>query len=270
MASTKKMLKENLETKEDLIQWIQETPDALPFLEDVWENAVQKAENATSNQEQYFKDLEDGLIDVNARKPVFLTNPVKQYFRLSSLPQYRKRASEIMGVFDAKEDSVAKKKIMEVYFESEEEENKQESFNEITSWINMFGNPVERQYLKQRYANYYDNYQINEGADRTSLLRVLSLEIELYRFNMARANNKKVDITAEQKLTKMLQDTYDTLKWNTKQRTGQDENAGNAFTIWIDRQMKNGGFVPPKTEYKKDELDLLMEEIPLAVRRMLD
>jgi hypothetical protein len=60
------------------------------------------------------------------------------------------------------------------------------------------------------------------------------------------------------------------MKWTKKQRSMTDEMAQNKFTIFMDKQAKNGKFTPEHHEIPKDEIDLLLEIIPEAIRKMFD
>lgn len=112
--------------------------------------------------------------------------------------------------------------------------------------------------------------EINDGADRISLSRILSLEIELYRINIKRAKGEKIDIGQEEKLTKMLRETLESMKWTKKQRSAMDDMAQNKFSVWMDKMAKNGKFTPEHHEIPKDEIDMLIDIIPKAVAKMFD
>ena len=267
---TKKELRKGVETKEDLIRYL-DNVEGMPFLEELWDLCVEKAE-ADKNKQQPM--LEKTYIDANGNKTTktvaagtIIPNPVGHYFRMMGLPQYKKKAVEILNEKEAKEAmDESQSEIMEVAFD----DDSGEQYNEIIAWINMFPNAKERQYLRQRYASYYDNYDINEGADRVSLSRILSLEIELYRINAKRATGGRVDIVQEEKLTKMLRDTLESMKWTKKQRSAAEDMAQNKFTVFMEKMAKEGRFMPEEVEAPKDDIDALLEIIPKSVAKMLD
>ena len=263
------MEKSDVTNKEELIAYLDSNGDGIPFLEELWDICVKKA------KENEDKDVpikvvkttkKDGTVVESRRTAgVLIKNPISFYFRLYKLPQYKTKALSLLDQKDEQTDD--EKEIMDVYFDDDSDED---SFNEIIQWINMFPNPRERQYLKQRYTHYYDNYEINDGADRTMLSGILSLEIELYRINVRRAQGKSIDILKEEKLRKMLRESLEAQKWTKKQRSAVDEMAQNKFTIWLDRQVKNGGFIPEEHEIPKDEIDYLLEIVPQKTREMLE
>lgn len=259
--------KENLQTKEDLMIYI-ENVEGLPFLEELWEICVEKAKENEGKEvpmiEKKVKDKDGNVVVKRQVAGALITSPIPYYLRMFKLNQYKKRAIELQEEISHMDGSKAE--IMETYFDEESTEE----FNEIINWINMFPDGKERQYLKQKYVSYYDNYEINDGADRISLSRILSLEIELYRINIKRALGKAVDIGQEEKLTKMLRETLESMKWTKKQRSATDEMQQNKFTIFMDKMAKNGKFTPEHHEIPKDEIDMLMEIIPEAVRKMFD
>lgn len=262
------MEKKDIKTKEDLMFYLESNGEGIPFLEELWEKCVKEAKE-NENKEQPTKITKitkaDGTV-VERKTPagVVIKDPISGYFRLYKLKQWKSKA--IKQLSKEKLDSETQKEIMETYFD----DSGDDSFNEIVQWINMFEIPSERQYLMQKYSYYYDNYEINDGADRTMLNGILSLEIELYRMNVKRAQGKQVDISKEEKLRKMLRESLEAQKWTKKQRSAMDEMAKNKFTIWLDQQVKNGGFMPNEVEYPKDEIDQLMEIIPISTREMLE
>ena len=274
MAKKKKVVEKvtrpKLTCKEDVIIYIENSPDELPFVEEVWEKAVEKAE---ANKKSAPPIITHTITDENGNttskkivKGVKSTDPVSVYWSYMNLPQYKKKAYQILEEEQLQERT---QEIMDVYFDEEEDEESS-TYNEIVAWINIFPLKDERDYLKQRYAHYYDNYEINDGADRTMLSGILSLEIELHRINIKRAKGQAIDISREEKLRKMLRESLEAQKWTKKQRSALDEMGQNAFTIWMEKQSKNGRFVPEHHEISKDEIDFLMDTIPEAMRKMFD
>ena len=259
--------KDGVNTKEDLIIYIEQV-EGLPFLEKLWDKSVELAKKNEGKEQPMIEEIvtdKDGNQTVKRKVGgCLITNPISYYFKMYKMPQYMKEAMRIQDEIDYMNN--AKSDMMETYFD----DDNQEEFNEIINWINMFPDGKERQYLKQKYVSYYDNYEINDGADRVSLSRILSLEIELYRINIKRALGKSVDIVQEEKLTKMLRETLESMKWTKKQRSASDEMQNNKFTVWMDKQVKNGGFKPEHHEIPKDEIDMLIEIIPKAVAKMFD
>jgi hypothetical protein len=259
--------KEDVKTKEDLIEYL-DTVGELPFLEELWEECLIKAEENKDKEvpmkEVKVKDKHGNVTIKNKVAGVVIKDPVKWYFRMMGMTNWKKKA--ILLAEQRKIDSESRQEIMEAFFG----EDDTQEYDDIAAWINMFINPEERQYLKQRLSHYYDNYDINDGADRVMLSGILSIEIELYRINMKRAQGKAIDIVKEEKLRKMLRENLESQKWTKKQRSATDEMAQNKFTIWMERQAKQGKFIPDHHEIPKDEIDMLIEIIPEAIRKMFD
>lgn len=263
-----KVTRPKLQSKEDLIIYIENTPDELPFVEEIWEKAVAKAKeneslptpiDTVTSVDEFGNETTKKV--VRGSRP---TDPVSIYWSYMNLPNFKKKAIQILEQEQLDEST---QDIMDTYFEEDDESIQ---YNEITAWINMFPLADERNYLKQRYAHYYDNYEINDGADRTMLSGILSLEIELQRINIKRAKGQAIDILREEKLRKMLRESLEAQKWTKKQRSALDDMAQNAFTIWMEKQSKNGRFTPEHHEIDKDEIDFLMDTIPVAMRKMFD
>lgn len=264
-------LKKNIKTKEDLEIYLEQA-EGLPLLEDLWERCVQKAKESEGKEQPM---IEKTYIDKDGNKTTRLmphgfwsTNPINHYLRMFKMKQYLKQALVLKDelAFAEKIDSESASEIKEVYFD----DDSGEKYNEIIEWINMYPIEKERNYLKQRYTDYYNNYEINDGADKVMLKRILSYEIELYRMDEKRALGKAVDVIREEKVSKMLRETLESMKWTKKQRSASDDMAQNKFSIWMERQTKNGKFTPEHHEIPKDEIDMLIDIIPVAVRKMFD
>ena len=247
-----KEARRQLTTKEELEEYLN-TYEDLPLLDELWETCVKSAKKNAD-------DIANGDVLQGNRS----INPCTLYFSRMSLPQYRKKINELKMSedYDADDLSESASEAMELLDDSGEQSN------EIILWIKMFPKLNERKYLMQRYANYYDNYEINDGADRTLLARILSLEIELFRINCDRAIGKSVDINMEEKLTKMLRDTMESMKWTKKQRSQMDDMAQNKFSVWLDRLVKEGKFVPERHEIQKDEIDYFLELQMSQIKKM--
>lgn len=263
-----KVERPKLNSKEELMEYIENAPDELPFVEEVWEKAVAKAKENESLPlpRKTIKTTDEfGNEEIKSvSNGVRTTDPIGIYWSYMNLPQYKKKA---IALQEKEELSTSAQDIVNTYFEDDDESMQ---YNEITAWINMFPIVEERNYLKQRYAHYYDNYEINDGADRAMLNGILSLEIELQRINIRRARGQSVDVAREEKLRKMLRESLEAQKWTKKQRSAMDEAASNKFTVWLDKMAKDGKFIPEVVETPKDDIDMLLEIIPQAVRKMFD
>lgn len=273
---TERVERPKLNTKEELMHYIERAPDELPFVEEVWQKAVAKAEeNKTLPPPIRTKTVVDEFGNKTTVKEVAgarATDPISVYWSYMNLPQYRKKAEEIALENEFKDKCLvqAENSYSNDIISLSYEEYEPQQYNEILAWIDMFPILDERNYLKQRYEHYYDNYEINDGADRTMLSGILSLEIELHRINIRRAKGQAIDIGREEKLRKMLRESLEAQKWTKKQRSAMDDMAQNAFTIWMEKQSTNGRFTPEHHEIDKDEIDFLMETIPEAMRKMFD
>lgn len=254
--------------KEHLIAYLEANAGIeLPFVEEVWEQAVIKAEEA-QNQVNPTKEVTITDIDGNVTTKVTpagtrVTDPVKYYFRLMGLQQNRNKAILIQE--SKVEESESKREILNTYFD---DDVATEYVDEITSWIALFP-PQERQFLKQRYASYYDTYDINDGADKGSLKGLLSLEVELHRIDIRRAGGKSININDEKKLREMFDNTFQSLKWTKKQRNAREDMAQNKFTIFMDKLVKDGEFKNNPKHYDPDEIDFIINTSLEAQKEML-
>ena len=266
--STKPILRPEINDKEELIAYLNANPETeYPFVEEVWESAVKKAKE---NEDKDVPTKTTITIDKDGNEIVkkqvagtIVTDPVKYYFRLMGLKQNKKKG---IALQEAKlEENENKQEILSVHFDDDKDTT---YTDEITSWIALFP-PNERQFLKQRYASYYDTYEINDGADKSSLKGILSLEIELYRIDLRRASSRTINIGDEKKLREMLESTFQSLKWTKKQRNARDDMAQNRFTVFMDKLVKEGEFKPNPKEYDPDEIDFIIQTALDAQREML-
>lgn len=258
--------REDVHSLEELQDYLRDHEDKeLPFNERCWNDAVLKCEEnvikmATNGPSTYEKvSYRNGKKVVSTVQRSLITDPIKQYFKMISLKTYRDES--ILA------DAEKKAYISEIADVTLDEQI--EVSNEVVLWLNRIKDPLEKRYLKGRYVKYMGTYEINEGADMLSLKRILSYELETYRIDNQRANNKPVDALYEEKITKQLVSILESLKWTKKQRSVIDDMAQNKFTIISEKWYKEGGFVPKKYEYDKDEIDLAIELNIESVKELL-
>ena len=260
----------DFETREQLETYLRENPlTELPFLEPLWDKCLELCE---VNKNKTMQTVENKVTDRDGNVTItkkgisnVITNPVQQYFKMIALPQYRKKGEALRdsAEYDLTQSNT-QKEILQVHFNAGNDVFE----DEIISWINMF-KPIERDFLMKRYASYFDQYEINEGADKASLKRILSYEIALYRIDLKRVKAQGVDTNDERRLSEMLNNAFESLKWTKKQRSAKDDLAQNKFTVWMDKQVQDGGFTPKKHTYEKDEIDFLIDTIIDSTREML-
>lgn len=259
---------DNIETKEDLIYYLKTHDNEPDFVEECWVAAVEAARNNEEKGGYSYKTVikkdKDGNEVHEEKATKLITDPVKQYFKMCGLPKYRRQAQKNMVLGQPKDEWI--NKINETYF-ADDSENLND---EIVAWIEMIKRTEEQSYIRSRYANYMNNYEINDGADKTSLKGILSMELALYRIDVLRANGKDTSLAEEEKLRKAVRETFDAMKWNKKQRNLREEMAQNKFTVWMDNMVKEGTFKSNPKEYPKDEIDFLIETSVEAQRKMLE
>ena len=269
----------DITTKEELILYLESNPELEPpFYPALWDECVAAAE-AVANEAN--TDSGDGTEPKSLyRAGNKSTNPVMHYFQRNHLPYNVKRANayrasitgkDVRNMIDEAKNTAEAIGLIEPKDDEDQQYGEEYSdlpMDDIAAWIMMF-RPNERKYLNERRANYYDQYEINEGADKTSLKRILSLEVELYRIDIKRAKGIGVNLSDEKKLQDNLMTLYENMKWTKKQRSAKDEAAQNKFTVWLDELVKNGGFKPTKKEYPKDDIDFLLETYIDAAREMM-
>mgnify|MGYP004454664787 CR=1 FL=1 len=260
IARTRRVRPKNLREREELIEYLERNCDIeLPFLEELWNVCVEKAIN-DAEQTQYYTNVETG--EQVKRKGFWSDNPVSWYFKMANMNGWKQKAvAKREGIVEQLSES--KKVIADVYTDG----NIQDT-NEIIDWINLFESH-ERAYLMKRYTYYFDVYEINEGADRVLLKRILSYEIALHRIDLKRASRQQVNIQEELKLSDALNSCLESMKWTKKQRNAREDMAQNKFTVWLDSMAKEGEFKPTPHTYPKDEVDFLLETYIDSAREMM-
>lgn len=252
-ASPKHNRPKDIYTKEELTAYLEANKNIeLPFVEALWQDCLKKA------------DSDRKLIEAGKEKKGFKSaNPVAHYFRLCGLRKWKNMARNLEEEqYNEEINSGERPAPIEI------SEEAAEYANDILVWINMFP-PTEREYLRERYSNYYDQYEINDGADKILLKRILSTEIALYRIDIRRAMGQTVNLLDEKKLNEQLTSLYESMKWTKKQRNIREDLAQNKFTVWLDNMTKEGGFVIPEKHYPKDEIDFLLDTYIDSAREMM-
>lgn len=262
-------LRKKVTNKDDLIIYLNSHPDSeYPFVESAWDNAVKKCkENEGKQDKETYKLVidEDGFEHKKKTHTTkWITNPCRMYFKLMSLKNYATIGEALK--YEKKKEYENEREVVKVYLNKDEE--RQRNDNEILDWIEMFA-PDEREFLKKRYYSYYDTYDINDGADRVTFKRLLSLEVEAFRIDVLRAEGKSVNINDEKKINEMLQSTLESLKWTKKQRSARDDMAKNRFTIWMEDMATTGEFVIEDKEYPKDDIDFLIDTMLKSTAEMM-
>ena len=262
-------LRKKVTNLEELKRYLNAHPDSeYPFVEIAWNDAIRKCkENEGKEPKVTWKVVIDSDGIERKRKTSttnYITDPCRMYFKYMSIKKYSAMGRALRDKIRSEIDN--EREVFKIYLGDKDEAPRTE--NEILDWIEMFG-PDEREFLKKRYVSYYDTYDINDGADRVTFKRLLSLEVEAFRIDIKRARHDSVDINEEKKITELIQSTLESMKWTKKQRSARDDMAKNRFTVWMDNLAKEGKFEVPNKEYKKDDIDFLIDTILKSTSEML-
>lgn len=273
----RKRLRKKVTNLEELKEYLYQHPDLeLPFLQEAWDDAVEKSKQAKKFNEEnlyhYTTDENGNQVKTQTNKRKKIENPISLYFKLMSLNKYAKAGEELLPKEFKDGDTIRNKGELKIIVSDEDSERAtvDSEQDEILDWIDMFQDTDERVFLKKRYHSYYDTYDINEGADKAALKRLLSLEIQSYRIDMDRAERIETNINDEKKINEMLQATLESLKWTKKQRSVREDMAKNRFTVWMDNMVKEGKFTPHHKDYPKDDIDYLIDTVIKGVRGMFE
>ena len=267
--------------KEQLETWINEQSilgKEYPWSEACWLDSVKHAEDVKKAKK------EDPNIGGNYVKGVLVSkratgryteNPLTNYFCLRHLKQYS---------FDDKltlkeEIQIKKEEIKQEYGIAVISSEKFTDCSEITdaskdtlwfeNWINSFNAP-EQAYLRSRFRNYMNDYEIVATADQSMFMQILATELLLYRLNLKIAkptydptvNDTKLRETLSNQLKSFLSEQ----QWTQKSQ-GKKDNGETRFTSTM-MKWYNEGYTTPDIIIEPDEIDLIMNDMRDAMENM--
>ncbi|WP_336786942.1 hypothetical protein [Paenibacillus sp. MMO-177] len=248
-----------METKEELVAYLEANQEIeLPFNEEVWDKAV----DATADKDRKFKEIKTTDFEgkeVTKKIPNGSVSPVGKYFQMMALPQYRNP----VDTSELDDDWLDEESETELDFDDEEKEET------VSTWIQMFFDGIganDRKFVVDRLSNYYDNYELNEGADKFQAAKAVLDELEMR--NLIKMRNKGKDVEARiEKCQKSYLALLDSLKAQKKQRGAGDDEGKNKFTLFVDELEKEGRLVEKKdTSYTSDDIDRLLVEFEQSMR----
>jgi hypothetical protein len=262
-----------LNSKEELIAYLEANKDLeYPFNEEAWNIAVEKTKDKETKYKEMITTEFDGKKKVK-KIPNGAISPVGKYFQLMSLPQYRKGKTldeEPIFVEDDYNDELPAMDDQDDENENEDDvtdEEEKEKQTQVTSWIDIFFagySPLDKRFIRERLGNYYDNYEINDGADKLLVTKAVADELEIMNLTKQRAKNKDVEKRLET-VQKGYLSLLDSLKALKKQRGAMDGEGKNKFTIWLDTLEKSGEFKPKKIEYENDAIDNMIVTLERSI-----
>jgi len=240
-------------TKEELIAYLEQNKDTeLPFNEVVWDLAVK----ATEDKERQFKVMSQTEFDGSTKTkkiPNGAVNPVSKYFQMIALPQYQKpMQDEIIE----EEDSVI----------ISTDDDEKSDFVDGLLGVFFSGYPSQdKKLIKERLSDYYDNYELNEGADKLLVIKAVADELEMA--NLTKKRIKGVDVEARlEKVQKGYLSLLESLKALKKQRSAMDDEGKNKLTLWVDELEKAGEFIYEFDTH--DDIDEMLDNFEKSMQRV--
>lgn len=257
--------------KDQLQKWINEQSSfgkEYPWSELCWEDSVKKADEIKSAKKENSAIGGNYVKGVLVSKRVsnkFTDNPLTNYFCLRHLKQY----------------SFDDKLTLKEEIENKKEEIKQEYGLAIISpdkgndsmwfenWINSFC-ASEQEYLRSRFRNYMNDYEISATADQSMFMQILATELLLYRLNLELVKINYKPSTNDTKLRETLSNQLRTFlseqQWTQKSQ-GKKDTSENRFTSTM-MKWYNEGYVPPDIDVNPDEITLIMRDIKNTIEDM--
>lgn len=260
----RKQVRPKMTTKEELMFYLEDNKEnELPFNEEVWNIAVEK----TKDKQRKFLETSFTDFDGVTKKKIVpngSVNPVGKYLQMIALPQYSKKPKVTKEEYDS----------IEIYSNVEENYSfdtiDEEKYKIVSNWIDTFFNDYDygdKKFLKERLSDYYDNYELNDGADKLLAIMSVTDELEMMKLTKLRAKGKDVEMKM-QKMRSSYIDTLDSLKALKKQRGAVDEGK-NKLTQWVEELTKAGDFKPKEYRYEQDQIDNMIFELEKSIMQVL-
>lgn len=243
-----------LNTLEELKEYLAHNLDEPPFNESVWDKAVE----VTKDKERAFKSKSVTEFDGKTKTKVTPNGPITpvgKYFQLMALPQYAKAAPS------PEEEPTTGKLGADIDIR----ELDPELLNEFSQF-----KLSDRKWLARRMEVYYDNYDINDGADYTLAVQAVKLELAMRKQDTKLAEDKNTDavVNALKNLHDQFLKVCDGLKALKKQRGAMEDKSEAQFSAFMD-ELEDSGDFKPVMETEADAIDKMLKELTISMGRVL-
>lgn len=257
--TTRKNKRPKMETLEELKAYLEENKDKeLPFNQKVWDEAVE----ATKDKVLQFKTKTETDFDGNTKTlkiPNGTTNPVSKYFMIIALPHNNKPVKTVEY-----EDNENTEENEDVEFEDEDKQDF------VDSLCNMFFsryNAADKKIIKDRLGDYYDNYEINDGADKFTVIKAVADELEIAKLTQLRLKRGEDNEARLKKIQDGYLELLESMKALKKQRSKMDEEGKNKLTLWVDT-LEREGFKPTEDDNDQDSIDQMLDAFEKSMIRV--
>ena len=259
-------------SKKGIINYLENTPEELPFVEECWEIAEEETRVRNEKVAEYNK------LSPKKKKRVSTS---RVYFEFMNQPRFKKMGEELLlkkqgqltpseKLEEFKENIVEPKKPKSLNFEDYIDDLSSNQGQFILRLLNMYFVELYDEdsikFIIARIKSYYGEYELNSASDEYLVITAISDELVLRKMNRDRIKNGDVD----PKEMKTVRDSYmaslDGLKV-LKKFNQDNKDKENLFAIWVEKLVKSGDVSIKQKEYEKDQIDFILEDNINAIRR---
>lgn len=259
-------------SKKGIINYLENTPEELPFVEECWEIAEEETRVRNEKVAEYNK------LSPKKKKRVSTS---RVYFEFMNQPRFKKMGEELLlkkqgqltpseKLEEFKENMVEPKKPQSLNFEDYIDDLHSNQGQFILRLLNMYFVELYDEdsikFIIARIKSYYGEYELNSASDEYLVITAISDELVLRKMNRERIRSGDVD----PKEMKTVRDSYmaslDGLKV-LKKFNQDNKDKENLFAIWVEKLVKSGDVSIKEKEYEKDQIDFILEDNINAIRR---
>lgn len=259
-------------SKKGIINYLENTPEELPFVEECWEIAEEETRVRNEKVAEYNK------LSPKKKKRVSTS---RVYFEFMNQPRFKKMGEELLlkkqgqltpseKLEEFKENMVEPEKPQSLNFEDYIDDINSNQGQFILRLLNMYFVELYDEdsikFIISRIKSYYGEYELNSASDEYLVITAISDELVLRKMNRARIKTGDID----SKDMKTLRDSYmaslDGLKV-LKKFNQDNSDKENLFAIWVDKLVRSGDVSIKQKIYEKDQIDFILEDNINAIRR---
>lgn len=262
----------NVNSKAGIINYLENSVDELPFVEECWEISEEEARVRNEKIAEYNK------LSPKKKKRVSTS---RVYFEFMKEPRFRKMGEELLlkqqgqitpseKLEEFKENMVEEEQPKSLKFEDYIDDLDSNQGQFILRLLNMYFVELYDEdsikFIIARIKSYYGEYELNSASDEYLVITAISDELVLREMNRQRIKNGDTD----PKEMKTVRDSYmaslDGLKV-LKKFNQDNSDKENLFAIWVEKLVKSGDVSIQQKVYEKDQIDFILEDNIDAIRR---
>lgn len=263
----------NINSKKGIINYLENTPEELPFVEECWEIAEEETRVRNEKIAEYNK------LSPKKKKRISTS---RVYFEFINEPRFKKMAQELLlkkqgqitpseKLEDFKEEiknNTPKKEVL--HFEDYIDDINSAQGQFILRLLNMYFVELYDEdsikFIIARIKSYYGEYELNSASDEYLVITAISDELVLRKMNRQRIKSGNIDPREMKTVRDSYMASLDGLKV-LKKFNQDNSDKENLFAIWVEKLVKSGDVDLKPKEYTKDQIDFILEDNINAIRR---